>query len=568
MSEEKKILHSTDALKANLSSRDRGEKLLAIRAMSILRKPEYADSLVDVLSSPDAEVIDSTISALGQIQNPNSLKYLIPFLFDDNTERSETAWNAISKFNLKPVIPSILKAATSDKPPATRKMLLSLLAKVNDMRVASAMNEVLGQTRDIPLLCEALEYFIRFPAVDKASVFKVLSASEQWEVAMYADLALSRTGDDSARPRLKKLAKSPAYQMRLALAKGMNITAMVQDREIYEILIRDTHPPVRIAAFQGFSVFSASERQPLILELLEKEKDEKIRHRLYEIASIEKSPIFFQEFIKLLSSQSLKLKNLAQKALILMGKSIVSQIVAAFSSMPLEMKERVLLILGEIGCEKGLHLLISGLSSKERWLRINSIDGIARIKEKKFAVRFAEMASTESDPWILATLMSALVKIGSEKELEIAKNFLGHPDGRVRANAVAAVSKIDSPEVPKLLEPLVNDGNDRVRVNASVALWKIGEVKVLDRIVHTLKDSSKWRRSSAAYALGEIGDREPVPALLEMLVDKEDVVYRNTIEALGKIKDPRSVIPLLIEREKKRVPQDVIDSVLKSFNDN
>ncbi|HQG28432.1 MAG TPA: HEAT repeat domain-containing protein, partial [Candidatus Ozemobacteraceae bacterium] len=73
-------------------------------------------------------------------------------------------------------------------------------------------------------------------------------------------------------------------------------------------------------------------------------------------------------------------------------------------------------------------------------------------------------------------------------------------------------------------------------------------------------------RSSAAFALGEIGDREGVPALIALLDDREDVVYRNALEALGKIADIRSLIPILQEKAKGRLPAEFFDALLSKFS--
>ncbi|MBF0542882.1 MAG: HEAT repeat domain-containing protein [Candidatus Riflebacteria bacterium] len=557
-----------EMLKVGLSSKNKAEKLFTIKAMGILRKPEFSDSLVDVLSSPDPEIVESVIETLGKLGNPNAIKYLLPYLFDEIPEIADVAFKALMCFNMRPVIPSVLKAASNDKPPTVRKRLLSLITGINDPKVAGAITDTLGQTQDPSILIEALSYFVKFPAPDKSTIFKMLAGSNNWEVAMYADLALSRIGDESARSKLKKLAKSPASPMRHSLVTGLNKAPMVQDREIFEILLRDPHPAIRMAALGGFDAFPASDRQPLILELLGREKDEAIRVALYDRAIKEKSVLFFSEFQKLLTLSNEASKDRGRHGIIEMGQMVVEKILNGFSKMTLEMKEQMLLVLGEIGDRKALPTLTTALSSKERWLKLNAISGIERMREKPFAARFVEMLNTETDPWIVATLISAISHLEGQPELESMKKFLSHQDGRVRANAVEAISKVKSPEVFSILEPLLRDGNDRVRVNASVFLWKLGNHSIIDKLSVMAKEPSKWVRASAAYALGEIGDHEPVPVLLELLNDREDVVYRNTIEALGKIKDARSIIPLLKEKENKRVAPEVFDLIFKSFSEN
>ncbi|MFZ2961244.1 MAG: HEAT repeat domain-containing protein [Candidatus Ozemobacteraceae bacterium] len=553
-------------IELGISSRDREEKLLAIAAMGILRMHDHADLLVDLLSSPDPEVVESVIDALGHIGNPRSVKHLLSFVTGDNPRFAEKALQALAGFDPRVSLDVLLKTAGPERPPSIRRRLLALLANVKDARVASAMNEVLGQTQDGGLLVEGIGYFIRFPTADRHTALKMLSGNGQWEVAMAANLALSRLGDEGAHAQLKRLAKSPAHPIRLAIVSGLNRSPIVQDRDLYEQFLRDVHPQIRAVALHGLILFNTAERCTLLAELIGKEREDALRLHLLQYAAAEKAVPLYPEFVKLLSSTQESHKKLGRKALVAMGSHVVERIVKEVPHLSLTIREQMLLVLGDIGTKEVLPTLEAHLTAHERWLRLNAVEALARMSEKSCAPRLEEMLSREKDVWVTATLLSALSRLGGEKLGPLFANFVNNPDARVRANAVEGFALFGGAGVKKTLEGHLHDANDRVRVNAAIALWRLGDRSVLATVGAMTVESSKWVRASAAFALGEIGDHESVPALLKLIGDKEDVVYRNALDALGKIADVRALVPLLQERSTGRLPREEIDRVLASFS--
>jgi len=550
-----------------LSSRDREEKLLAILALGILKVPEHADQLGDLLASPDEEIVGSALDALGRIGNPRSIKYVLEFIGAAKPNLAERALNALAGFELTPVLDQILKTADADKPPMMRRRLLALVAHIRDPRIASVMTEIIGQTQDTGLLVEAAMYFVRFPSTERHTLLKMLGNNGQWEVAMAAQLALSRLGDEGARGHLKRLAKSPAHPIRLALVQGLSKHAMIEDRELYEIFCHDPHPQVRLAAMSGLPLFKSDDRARILAEWLGRERDETILPLLLRSAAAEKQHGLYPEFFKLLTTGSPAQKEIAIDALIGMGEPIMERIVKAFPKLPMAAREQLLIVAGGIGGEVAKKLVQAHLGDRERWMRMNAMEAMAKLGARDALPLFMNMAGHEKDPWVKASLVSVLSRLGGSDQVPVCESGLNSADARVRANAVEGLLRLGVRDKDwlKRIEPLLRDPNDRVRVNAAIALSKMGDQTVMPTLTAMTREATKWLRSSAAFALGEIGDREAVPALLALLDDREDVVYRNALEALGKIADIRSLIPILQEKAKGRLPLEFFDKLLSGF---
>lgn len=549
-----------------LSSRNREEKLLAIRALGILGVPEHTDLLIDLLGSSDELVVTTALAALGGIRHPKAVKYVLEFLPSDNHALADQAMAVLPRFPLDTALDLVLKAAGPEHPAPLRRRLLALLREIRDPRVAAFMCEVIGQTKDTALLGEAIGYFIRFPSHDRATILRMLAGSAQWEVSLLANVALSRLGDEGARAQWKRLLKSPAHPIRVFLAEALNLNPVPADREAYETFLQDAHPQLRLLAMQGLPVFPAEERVRLVRELLGRERDEGVRAALFAVAQAEKNPAFVPEFFALLASSTESQKRMGIAGLIAMGEAIVDRLIVGLPKMAQVVKEKVLLVLGGVGGEKARKALLPFLGARERWLRINAIDALTQMKPTPAVIsRLAEMLKHEEDIWVKATLLSALSRLGGKSQASLFCEFLTAKDARVRANAVEGLWRVGAGDQAALLHPLLRDPNDRVRVNAAIALWKTGHREVLADLVAMTREGTKWIRSSAAFALGEIGDKEGTPALIGMLQDREEVVYRNALDALAKIGDTRALLPLLHESEKHRIPDEAFDDILERF---
>jgi len=549
-----------------LSSRNREEKLLSVMAIGIIKAPEHADLLVDLLSSPDEEIVEQIIITLGRIKNPKSAKYILGFVNSDNPKYVDRAISALSGFNLTQVLDVVMKAAGPERPPTVRRKVINLIGEINDTRVASLMDEILGQTQDPGLLTEALSFFVRFPSPDRRAILKNLSTNGQWEVSMIANIALTRLGDESARSQLKRLAKSPAHLIRQAMIQGINKHPMIEDRELFEIFFKDSHPHVRQTAISGLMLFNAEERLRWFQECISREKEESVKIALLKQAISEKNPKLYSEFVSFLSSSSEDLKQIGVCGLSAMRENVLDRILKDFDKMSLVVKEQMLLVLGFIGGAKAVETISKCLEADERWLKINSIEAIVKLGVRSFASKFSEMVAKEDDIWVRATLLSGLSKIGDACHLPLFVQNLSHQDPRVKANAIEGLMNLGGIEQKSRLESFLHDANDRVRVNAALALWKMGDRSILSSLVNLTKDPNKWKRSSTAFALGEICDKEATPALIELLSDKEEVVYRNVIDALAKIADLRALIPILRERLKKRIPESAFTEALEKFS--
>ena len=552
-----------------LRSTNSEEKLLSVSALGILGIKQHADYLKDLLSSPDQAIVEQVIKAMGRIGNPTSVKHIVEFIVTDSGKLAETAAAALKSFDFSSALDVVIKACSSDQPIAIRRRLLDLLTDYDDVRVASLMNEILGQTRDPDLLTAAVSYFVRHPSAERHTSLKMLSGSDNWSVSLMANLALSRLKDEGASAHVRRLVKSANSEVRQVIAEALVCRPLIEDRSIFQALFEDSRPRIREIAVEGLVLFGVDERISILRRWLSMEADHKIKLQLLKKAEKEKTPLLYEEFYKLLQASDDQIRNTSISAIAAMGEKIADRILIDFDRMPLVVREQMILVLGQIGGDKVLKTFRECLAAKERWLRINAVDACSRLGSAELDGELVKiLQNSETDIWVRATAVSALGRSKNMSATEVIATQLKHEDARVRANAVEALSELKWSELPVACKKLLHDRNDRVRVNSAIALWKSGRQEVFAELEKMARDRSRWVRSSAVFALGRIQDHQGTPILLKMLHDSEDIVYRNAIEALAEQGDLRAMLPLLKEARSSRLPADFYERCLQRFTEN
>ncbi|KAF1082271.1 MAG: hypothetical protein GQF41_0992 [Candidatus Rifleibacterium amylolyticum] len=552
-----------------LKSNNPEEKLLSVSALGILGIRQHAEHLKDLLSSPDKEIVNQVVKSLGRIGNPASVKHIIEFILTDDGQLAETACQALRSFDFKAALDVVIKACSNDQPPAIRRRLLELLSAYDDVRVASLMNEILGQTRDPELLATAVGYFVRHPSAERHTSLKMLAGSDNWQVSLMANLALSRLKDDGASAHVRRLVKSANAEVRQAIVEALVSRPLIEDRNMFQSFFEDSRPRVREIAIEGLALFGADERISILRQWLSRETDQKIRILLLKKAEKEKSPLLYEEFYRLLQLSDDRIRNTAVSAIAAMGDRIADRILVDFDRMPLVVREQMILVLGRLGGDKVIKTIRECLSAKERWLRINAVEACSSLGSPELDAELINILhNSETDIWVRATAVSALGRSKSAQAADIIATQLKHEDARVRANAIEALSELAWPKLPEACHKLLHDRNDRVRVNSAIALWKSGHQEVFAELEKMSRDRSRWVRSSAVFALGRIQDHQGTPILLKMLHDQEDIVYRNAVEALAEQGDMRAMLPLLKETRSGRLSAEFYERNLQRYTEN
>ncbi len=236
-------------------------------------------------------------------------------------------------------------------------------------------------------------------------------------------------------------------------------------------------------------------------------------------------------------------------------------------------------LLGEIGTKRATKPLLELLDTSDRILKGNTIDALAKIRDRR-AVK-PIMTQLEDEPWIQNRAAEALVAFGDralkdildelgqnrkpnqllfyvieqmkEKPIPLLIKSLQSESETLRGNAAYALRCIGScPGCDKItteklsgatghLVKLLSDESEFVRGNAALALAGLKEAGISKELMNLLKDKDSYPRAMAARALGIIGAEGAESQLIRLLKDPSMEVKQNAIFALGKLKAGKAV---------------------------
>jgi len=204
--------------------------------------------------------------------------------------------------------------------------------------------------------------------------------------------------------------------------------------------------------------------------------------------------------------------------------------------------------------------------------RIEAVKMLSEIHDPRLKLAMPSMITSESDPYVQATLISSCSHIfGKNDNLrDTLTRLLEHSDPRVVANAIEALGHFDSETVRSLLKKYLFSSVPRQSMNAAVAFYKAGEEKIYSFIKLKLTGENPTWQASAAYAIGQVNDSQSSGDLLKVLPSACSEVRGITLRSLAGIADPGLIMPIiscmLVEKETNL--QDTYIQTLKTIDED
>ncbi len=181
---------------------------------------------------------------------------------------------------------------------------------------------------------------------------------------------------------------------------------------------------------------------------------------------------------------------------------------------------------------------------------IDKIQGLIDSGDSSQLKELAARLSSEKNPFIKATLVSAVGKLGGRENMESVIGFLNDEDARVVANAAEALENLGNPKCVEELIKHINHNDNRVRANVVKAIWKYAQSNVsagkviLARLKTMMFSSKAQMRESALYVLGEIASDEAMELISIAVSDKVESVQQKAKEAMERAEIRRREKPV------------------------
>jgi HEAT repeat protein len=193
---------------------------------------------------------------------------------------------------------------------------------------------------------------------------------------------------------------------------------------------------------------------------------------------------------------------------------------------------------------------------------------LRRIREKDASLvnEAFEQLAEEEDPFIKATYISAVGRLGDQSNTEAILVFLSDYDFRVIANTVEALERLGNPKCVEELIKLISHPDNRVRANVIKALWKFTDsnMSINRHVVEKLRQMSESDNiemcESALYVLSEIADEESIDILDKAAFSDNIELSAKASVMLEKAKNTYA------ERNSKKTEEKYINGVIEKLS--
>jgi HEAT repeat protein len=228
------------------------------------------------------------------------------------------------------------------------------------------------------------------------------------------------------------------------------------------------------------------------------------------------------------------------------------KIMVKLTDLSIEVRNRAILLLGDIGDETTAERLSQLLAERESNVttRKNIIIALSRLGGPGVAAAILNLLNQETEMDLCLTALAALVRLKPPEAVTQLINYLTPESPQREIPFLSAVLNVlGELKDPRALEPMlrfIDHANDRLRWSAANSLGKLGNPQAAGPLLKLLQDNFADIRQVTAEALGNLGDPQAVPELSKVLLNDKDTRARElAASALGKIRDPNALNSLL-----------------------
>ncbi len=497
---------------------------------------------------PDDAAVFSTLQKVLQGENVRQILYVLQLL--------ENIRNVQFTGHLKRLI--------THSAPEIREQALRILSNYPDVDV-SALVHPLVRDPDQNVRTEAICYLVqKAPPEEKVRLLQRFLTDEDYRVRAAALMSAAR---ESARSQ--------------TIRQSLHLQELID--QILESVDRCPEEAeqkfLKIAVANAIAASQIPALQPLLLGLLNDRAPEVVQAAALS-AGRSRQEIFVPHLLRLLAIQHVR--KHARNALAEFGETVIPNLAAALRdvSRPRSVRAQIPRVLGMVGGQKSVDVLIEQLRQADLMLRFEVLRALNRLRKNFPSLKFPEKtieenivqetrdymqtlsvlytqqhgtpetaAGTEKEkPARVRRARRLLIKALEEKmDLNLERIFrllglryqpqdmyyayLGITSTRqeVRANAVEFLDNVLAPNLKRFIIPIVENGSLETLMELGRAQFEIQPPDEQECLRSLLSVPDDWLRACALFLIAELRDRTHTASVTQLL-QSEDPIVRETAE--------------------------------------
>jgi HEAT repeat protein len=499
-----------DALIEIIGSDDIWTAYPAADALGRIGDKKAVAALIKALDKKPLRV--PVIKSLSMIGEPDSLKFIIPFLQDRSKIVQEEALRSIEKFYSKGAgeefitgeisrligdgaLDALIPHAWSDKPEVRTSAIL-LLGLMKDERAYSPLLEI---SQEQAVEDDARRAFVFIGREKPESLLRLFDTESIYQKRFICEVAA-------------------------AIASPLYYTA-------FENLLKDDDGHIRSIAAAGLAGIG--------------------------------DPKAIKPIMNLLADPYEDVQENAVEALSLLGSWLsVGELISMLRDADTLLRKNAALLLGRIAAREAVHALGFAMKDGNVDVRKACVEALSLLKTED-SVRFLVLALTDEEPYIRVSSALSLGRIGGEGVFEALSLLLSDSDDSVRAAVSKAFGILTEKRAVGPLIALLSDENGLVVTTTIESLGKIGGDAARSALLQMVSSADREVRRTAIRALSvfeDVGDE-----LIPFLHDSDWATRKAAVEVLSKRmkRSVRNELEKLFDTEEDPIVKKLIEESLK-----
>jgi HEAT repeat protein len=499
-----------DALIEIIESDDIWTAYPAADAIGRIGDKKAVSALIKALDKKPLRV--PVIKSLGLIGEPDSLKFIIPFLEDHSKIVQEEAVRSTEKFYRKGAgeefITGEIRSIIGDR--ALDTLIAHAWSDKPEVRISAIL--LLGLMRD------------------EKAYGSLLEISQEQDFEEDARRAFVFIGREKPESLLRLFETESLYQKRFICEVAATIAS-----------------PLYYAAFKG----------------LLKDDDGHIRSTAAAGLARIGDPKAIKPIKNLLTDPYEDVQEAAVEALVRLGSWLkVDELVSMLHEENPLLRKNAALLLGRIEAKEAVHALGFAMKDGNINVRKACVEALSLLRTED-SIRFLMLALTDEEPDIRVSSALSLGRIGGQGVFEALSLLLSDSDDSVRVAVSKAFGALREKKAVGPLIALLSDKNGFVVTTTIESLGRIGGGAARAALLQMLSASDTEVRRTAIRALSVFDDVED--ELIPFLHDGDWATRKAAVEVLSKTKkkSTKNEIETLLDTEEDPIVKKTIEESLK-----
>jgi HEAT repeat protein len=256
------------------------------------------------------------------------------------------------------------------------------------------------------------------------------------------------------------------------------------------------------------------------------------------------------------------------------GPAALPELLAHFQGAACAERSLIAHLIGELGSDQGIDLLLTGLTDECPSVRAACASSLGRLappgasrciaellEDVHAPVREAALEALQrlsgADPAGLGGLCAELAQSAlPRKRRDAALLLRGLSDGErlfllakdedasVRRAAIASLARVSLPQTVGHLAMALSDEEPEVRVAAAQALSETGGPEVLEPLLLALNDPDPWVQTASLKGLSALGDPHALPGVTALLMEAKGPVLIAGLATLAAVGGAAALAPV------------------------